>query len=100
MSVRWPARPPARPGTVTNSPAFPVQRAMRAYGARFPTSFASPTAVVGGKGGLNGVPAAFDSMSRQVRQLRLYIASRWLLGWGAHFRACGPPKIKKQGGGK
>lgn len=54
-------------GTVTNSPAFTVQRAMRAYGAHFPTTYASPAVVVGGKGGLNGVPSAFDSMSRQAR---------------------------------
>ena len=62
-------------GTATNSPDFPTMRAMRAYGRTFPTSFASVGdglfngggAGAAGRGGLNGVPAAYDSWSRQAR---------------------------------
>ena len=63
-------------GTATNSPDFPTMRAMRAYGRAFPTSFASVGdngsfngggAGAAGRGGLNGVPAANDSWSRQAR---------------------------------
>jgi penicillin V acylase-like amidase (Ntn superfamily) len=55
-------------GTTTNSPAFPVMSALREYQTSFPTSFSSPAATIaGGRGGLNGVPGAFDSWSRQEK---------------------------------
>jgi penicillin V acylase-like amidase (Ntn superfamily) len=59
-------------GTTTNSPDFPTMRAMRKYQATFPTAFSDPNTDNslfrgGGRGGLSGVPAAYDSWSRQAR---------------------------------
>eukprot|EP00937_MAST-01D_sp_MAST-1D-sp2_P003709 g3709.t1 len=54
-------------GTTTNSPDFPTMRSLRRYSAQFPTGYDDRGAVPGGRGGLNGVPAALDSLSRQAR---------------------------------
>ena len=41
---------------------------MRDYQAQFPTAFSSPSVTIpGGRGGLNGMPSAYDSLSRQAR---------------------------------